>query len=276
MQDVQRYVYLDPTDANISKDIPEVLFWKVRAKTGDPKRPKTFWYVRPDPDLANPYRRYPYAYGSGEKGLPDVPAERELVSAAMFRLTALRAGVARQAQVMLWCEGEKDSLNARIYGVPAFSHHGGAGKATPEQVAHLAGYKGTVGVVCDRDDAGYADGWHRMELLREIGVECVAIQAHPAVTNPGYCPPGQICHCYAPCPPPSQMARGVDLSDHIAAGHPLNALVECDEKTMEDAAERNASYGYTSYVPSGYTPEEWKQLNDECRAILAKNGGRVW
>jgi hypothetical protein len=269
LSDIVRYPYLDPGPEYI--DEPEVLFWKCRATTTSNagNRRKTFWYSTPRPGT-----RGFYAYNNPDNSseLPDDPAVKE----AVFQLRAVRYGRKHSTPYIIWTEGEKDALAARIYGLPSFCHHGGAGKATIEQAHHLVGYKGGVVIVADRDPAGYADAYVRAEHCRSLGLEYWVVRPADSVTNPAWCPPGRYCYCEKPCPPPSKSWQGADLTDHITAGLPLGALVEVEHKELEEAYATNASYGYNCPPPTGYTTEEWNALNAECVAIIRANGGFKW
>jgi len=265
LSDLVRYPYLDPSLEYVDK--PEVLFWKCRAviDSNSGNRRKTFWYSTPQPGV-----RGLYAYGNpfNTTDMPKGPA----TDAAVFRLHALRAGLDRKARLVVWTEGEKDALAARVYGVPSFCSHGGAGKATIEQAHHLAGYKGGVVIVADRDDAGYADAYVRAEHCKTLGLEFWVVRPADPVVNPAWCPPGTRCYCDKPCPVAGKLWKGADLSDHIATGLPIDALVEVPDAELAEAHAKNATAGYNAKPPAGYTAESWRELNAECVAIMRASG----
>ena len=265
LRDVVRYPYADP-------DAPDrTVFWHCRARVvGDPARQKHFWYLTADPD-----RPGQYAWQHGTSGHPGPIARR-----CLFALPVVRRAIRARAKWIVWAEGEKDACTAgRLMGA-ATSHHGGAGKATEEQAEHFRGYRGTVLVAVDHDDAGAACGLRRYRLLRKLRVRAVLVGPAEGVRTAGGPCGDRPCDCEAVCPVPSR--RGADLSDHVAAGYGLSELSELRPGDLGAAAERWAASEapgrlYGAAVPDGFTPAEWAAFNSECAAAvkespLLKNG----
>lgn len=231
------------TDAKYAYVRPEkpssVLFWKIRSQSNAGR--KTFFYITADPQ----WDGY-WGFRHGEFGLNLSRADRDR---ALFGVQTLR----KAGGVVLWCEGEKDALNAmRFYGVAAVSHHGGAGKATPEQADHFLGYKGLVGVVADRDDPGYACALRRLELLQARGVRADVVRAADDVTPNGVC--SGACYCEKVCPPPTSVF-GTDLTDHALAKRKLSDLEVVSQKELWAASERWAKEHVSYCAPM----EEWER-----------------
>ena len=205
LSNIVRYPYADPAD------LSRTLFWHCRAKVnGDPTRHKTFYYVTADPEHPGAY-----AWAFGTVGHPG-PAAR----GCLFALAEVRYAVQQQADLIVLTEGEKDACTAGRLGVVSASHHGGANRFTEQQAAHFGGYRGTVLMVADRDDPGYACAARRADLLREQGVRVAVVRPADGVrTNAGGCGSDVVCECPRPCPPPELQWRGADLTDHLRAGY---------------------------------------------------------
>lgn len=251
----RHYAYADP-------DSRRILFWRCRAVLASDRSRKTFWYVTADPGA-------PGRYVAGTRQHPGSVANR-----CLYRLEGLRRAVTPRSGggVVLLTEGEKDAnFGARLAGVRASaSHHGGACRFTPQQAAHLAPLATRRGrrdgpavlVVVDRDDPGYADGLHRAELLREIGVRVAVVRPADGVVAGGSVCLG-ACYCETPCPPPHRGWEKADLTDHVDAGRSLRELIEVPEPELRAGAERwavrqqhGAVYGVAPDAPPPLTPEQ--------------------
>lgn len=80
-------------------------------------------------------------------------------------LDAIEAGT----DVVALTEGEPDKERFQLEtGIITATHHGGAGKFTPEQAfLHFVGYTGTVLILADNDEAGWYCALRRHDLLVE-------------------------------------------------------------------------------------------------------------
>ena len=199
---------------------------------------------------------YSWRYTNGTEGTPPA-AER-----CLYRLSGLRDALASprsEGGVLLSTEGERDAnTGARLPGVvAATSHWGGACDMTPAQAQHFAplatarGRRGgpRVLVVVDRDDPGYADGLHRLELLRAVGVRAEVVRPADGVVPVGRCGPGVPClDCEPPCPPPIGGGRRQTspTTSRPATGSALVPVPTRDLRAGADrwAAERAAGADY--------------------------------
>ena len=251
LRNIVHYPYLDPHVAQRYR----VHFWHVRARIlNDPARTKHFWYKTPNPE-------HPSLYRYAANGKPDGSEE------CLFMFNALRARLREKADVIAWCEGEKDANNVwRKWRIPATSHHGGAAKATPEQAAHFRGYRGTVLIMADRDEAGYACASIRHRLLRRIGVRTRVLTPAPEVYIPGggECGDRRPCECAVPCSEPgTRNYAGVDISDHIAFGARFAEL-----KVLPAAELRPFEQNWATAVRTGvrYNDAD-REFTQECLRI---------
>lgn len=119
----------------------------------------------------------------------------------LFLLPEVRAAIADH-RVVVVCEGEKDTLTARdALGVAATTNCGGAPNWNPTCAGQLTG-AGEVWLVLHRDLAGYRRGLTIPATLTAAGVKARVRVWLPAA------------------------ADGInDLTDHVDAGHGLDALV---------------------------------------------------
>ncbi|GIG29241.1 hypothetical protein Cma02nite_18410 [Cellulomonas marina] len=138
----------------------------------------------------------------------------------LYRLPAVQRAVSAGQAVWL-LEGEKDVATAEGLGLVATTNTGGGKNFAAELAAPLAG--AVVNVVLDRDGTGWARGLTVHERLTAAG----AAEVHLLL--------------------PATTARKSDFTDHIAAGHSLDELVEVDvddvrvwdaTARVEDAYER--------------------------------------
>ena len=139
-------------------------------------------------------------------------------------LEAIRGGEPRLHIV----EGEKDADTAAQHGLFATTAHQGGGpgnKVTPAQARWFIGYGGTVRIVADKDNTGYATAWRWRELLlKEAGLG-----------------PGQI---------QVVVARvGKDLTDHLTAGRCAAGLRRL---TPEQVKARAGKYTTETGTREGY------------------------
>jgi hypothetical protein len=142
---------------------------------------------------------------------------------------------------------KREGADDLIYRLPAVlaaqeavatSHHGGAGKTTPEQAGWFRGHRGLVVLLydLDRDDErggnpGAFDVIRRYRLLREVGI-----------------PRDQIAVGHA--------RAGKDVSDHLAAGHSVDELVWLRDLTglfRKAARTTSATFGRSGYKAPSLT-----------------------
>jgi hypothetical protein len=198
----------------------------------------TLWFQhlrwRFDPPTPRPkdfsYRWWPTPYRQ-------IHEKREGADDLIYRLPAVLA--AQEAgETIWWTEGERDADGLSAVGVVATSHHGGAGKTTPEQAGWFRGHRGLVVLLydLDRDDErggnpGAFDVIRRYRLLREVGI-----------------PRDQIAVGHA--------RAGKDVSDHLAAGHSVDELVWLRDLTglfRKAARTTSATFGRSGYKAPSLT-----------------------
>lgn len=142
-------------------------------------------------------QRRPDGDGGYIGNLDDVPR-------VLFRLPQLIAAVAAGEPIYI-VEGEKDVLAVESAGGVATCNPGGAGKWSVGYADHLRG--ASVVVVQDKDDPGRRHAALVVASLRPVCHEVRIVEA----------------------------LEGKDVSDHLDAGHALDALVPVADKT-EDAS----------------------------------------
>jgi DNA primase len=144
----------------------------------------------------------------------------------LYRLPEVVAAVAAGVRVV-WAEGEKDADACAAAGWAATSHHGGAGKATPEQAQWFRGHTGFVNLLLDNDDdstsgsyrAGAACAWERYRLLHSaaVGLRASQIRFYRA-------------------------AEGKDAADHLASGESLTALIRVPTRQVREWATERVEF----------------------------------
>lgn len=234
----------------------EVAMWQIRAsRIADGS--KLIWYRRPCRSDSQDWRR-------GDDGKP----EAALADGLLYNLSSLREAIERNAPAVFWCEGEKDctaadellceagrgmQLSATMAEGPAVSHHGGAGKATPQQAEHFRGYRGLVYVAVDWDDAGAACGLARYKLLRAVGVRVRLVRpadgalAVPLLQDGLSGGGGRVSAAdryaleawSAELGLPALPSGGADLTDHLDSGYGLGDLVRLRPGDLAPAADRH-------------------------------------
>ncbi|MFF9908787.1 toprim domain-containing protein [Streptomyces olivaceus] len=130
-------------------------------------------------------QRRPAAGGGWEYKAP--------VDRPLYRLPEVAAAV-RAGQTVYVVEGEKDVESARAAGLVATCNSGGAGKWRTDHTGTLRGAR--VVIVADRDDTGRAHARAVYAALAEV--DCALALVEPA--------------------------EGKDLTDHLRAGHSIDAL----------------------------------------------------
>ncbi len=149
----------------------------------------------------------------------------------------------------LWlCEGERDASEFIVRGLLASSHHGGAGKFTDAQAESLAGHRGEIVLVADRDEAGAYDVVRRFDRLRSVGVPAAQLR----VVH------GRPAH------------KGADARDHFNAGYAVSDFQQADIAKLRDVAADATS---TVFSEAGYlTPEELADLKHWRPVTIRKPG----
>lgn len=182
----------------------------------DDKNRRAFEHIRDDrPDLSRgkgyvyrPFR----AYGEPRED-PHKPA---IAKRLLWMLPEL---LDDRDSPLFWTEGERDCAALIGMGYRATSHHGGAGKATPEQAEALRGYRGRIYLVADWGEAGAYDVLKRASLLRAVGIPAdrlTVVRGRSKEDN-------------------------ADLRDHLAMGYGVGDLRVPNAHTLAEAAERYRS-----------------------------------
>lgn len=122
-------------------------------------------------------------------------------------------GTVREGGVIYVVEGEKDVLNGWAEGVAATCNAGGAGRWTARHAGYLRG--ADVVVVADKDEAGYRHAARVRDSLKGVAASVRVVQA----------------------------VEGKDLSDHLAAGHGLDELVEVTDDVVVPSGPPQAGSG---------------------------------
>lgn len=149
-----------------------------------------FQHVRYEP------KAFGYRYRPDPANRPSVWAARKPLGAEgyLYRLPELLAAKRRRRPGRIWLtEGEKDADSLVAIGEVATTHHGGAGKFTPEQAQHFRGWRGWLVVAADNDPSGARCALLRADLLIGAGIRERRIRIAMA-------------------------AVGKDVSDHLTAG----------------------------------------------------------
>lgn len=186
------------------------------------------------------------------------PAAAAYFDGLLYRLPELIALQKDPAAHVYVTEGEKDAdgvMGLNLPRVVAVSHWQGGAGPSPEQAQRLKGWLGRVTVCVDADPAGAAVGLQWFGLLKRIGMSR-----------------GQIRLVRAAGP----TAPGRDVTDHLADGYGLEALVELDPQRLAKYAERHCSSDglhphHGSGRPTGYdvSLEGWHPT------VLRPNGTRA-
>jgi len=149
----------------------------------------------------------------------------------LYRLPEVLAGIEAGSTVFV-VEGEKDADRLAIDGYVATTNPHGAGKWRPSYNATLAG--ANVVIVADRDTTGRAHARHIAEELDGVAASVRVAEA----------------------------ATGKDVSDHLAAGLGVEALVLIDPSESPE-------YDHAEPDPDARTPTSWApiDLTDALRGI---------
>ncbi|UIJ33367.1 hypothetical protein [Allobranchiibius sp. GilTou73] len=137
-----------------------------------------------------------YRYRPDPAARPHVWVARKPVGAEayLYHLPELLAAKRLRRPRRIWLtEGEKDADSVAALGEVATSHHGGAGKFTPEQAEHFRGWRGWLIVAADSDPTGARCALLRADLLIGVGIRENRIRV-------------------------ARAAVGNDVSDHLQAG----------------------------------------------------------
>lgn len=166
----------------------------------------------------------------GHDSNPWIPEAPRDAGEYLYRLPQLYDALLVDAPEVAWTEGESDADSVALYcpELPVTAHHGGAGKVTPGQLDWFRGYTGRVWVIADMDDPGAYCAVKRLDGLRALEVEAVALG--PAV--------------------------GKDVRDHLESGLGWADLVRLDEAEIRCRAREATP---ASFRRAGYKAEEWAQ-----------------
>ena len=180
-------------------------------------------------DLYDNRRGADYVYPGGRQ-VRRTPAKEFSQSGNRKDRSLFHADRIAAAEDVLVVEGEKDVLAAEAAGGAAVCPAMGAGKSHLFDWSPLAGKR--VAVVADDDEPGRRHAAQVVEQLAAAGaVEVRVVRA----------------------------ATGNDLADHIAAGHPLDALVPLDVAPLprvaltrlSDVTPEAVSWLWRGYIPRG-------------------------
>lgn len=197
-----------------------VIFEKVRRPLdAPPPRDKTFFYRHT-------------VEGFTDGGMERANLKPSYADDYLYHLTDLLRAKASGADVW-WTEGEKDADKLEEFlDAPdcTVSHHGGAGKISPEQVGWFRDHTGYVGLLMDLDaddehgaNPGAYDVIRRYDLLRAVGL------------------PRERLRVFAP-------AVGKDVYDHLTAGKGIADLVPVtDLRPLREKALRGNGFSGWGY-----------------------------
>ncbi len=148
------------------------------------------------------------------------------VDRVLYRLPQVVAAVAAGETVYI-VEGERDVETLERAGVVATCNSGGAGKFEPRHAAVLSG--ADVVIVADNDPAGHRHAAQVDHLVRAAGARSVRVV---------------------------RAATGNDVTDHLAAGHTIDELVDLD---LDDEVDTPAEQVDESAVdgPAVLPAEVW-------------------
>jgi hypothetical protein len=183
----------------------QTYFWHVRFETDD-ERGKTYRYL----DHSGNWKKPPAA------------------DSVLYHAPELRREK-RSGADLFSTEGERDADALWELGCVATSHHQAAGHFSEMQAASLAGWKGRIFLVADRDVPGAVDVVKRYDLLRRAGI-----------------PEKQLTIIRA--------RKGKDARDHIEAGYGPEEFVELPYRLVKEVAgtavaEDFKRHGYLNWQP---------------------------
>ena len=175
--------------------------------------------------------RHPLKIGSGGHVEDWCYRKPQGADSLLYRLPS----ILRHPWQELWLtEGERDADALVAAGVLASSHHQAAGHFTEAQAESIAGHRGQIILVVDRDLPGAYDAARRYDLLRAVGLPAARLSlVHGRVWR-----------------------RGADARDHFEAGHGLKDFVKLDIGLMHDLASQATPADYTDAGYFGLTPDE--------------------
>jgi len=137
-------------------------------------------------------------------------------------------------ETLWWTEGERDADALHEHGRVATSHHQAAGHATQAQAESLAGHRGWIVLVADRDEAGDVDVVRRYDLLRAASIPARRLRIVKA--RPRH--------------------EGADARDHLEAGFGIEDFRRVDLGRVRAGAERVSAETINSYVADRLTDDE--------------------
>lgn len=148
---------------------------------------------------------------------------------------------------LYFTEGERCADEFLNRGLLATSHHGGAGKFTQAMADSLAGHRGRIVLVADRDPQGAYDVCRRFDLLRGVGIPAIRLRVvYGLISHPG-----------------------ADARDHFDAGYGVEDFERVSLRKMRELA---ATVTPATFTDDGYcTPEEIEQLRNWRPEVVARD-----